>query len=171
MIKYLRPEPRRFLAVWYTVWWAYAWKGFCVNWLMRRQPIRIAWLPVTGPVETLYLFIELAVVGAIVWQAWRFDRADWRLAFLYEWYSLAEISLSLANPRLWTYAMNQMWCKPLSLFGETIVPCGGPFLWSQTGQALLSHAGFVAFYAFAHHGLPLLVLTQLARQKELPHPT
>ena len=164
----LRPDPRRFLRVWYTVWLVFGLKAFVVNWLIRHQPIRIAWLPVTGPAETLYLLIELAVVGCIVKQAWRFERADWRVAFLYEWYSLAEISLSLANPHLWTYAMNQMWCKPLSLFGETLVPCGGPIVWSQTSQALASHVGFVAFYAFVHHGLPLLVLSQVVRQKQLP---
>ena len=168
--------------MWYTVWLVLGLKAFVVNWLIRHQPIRIAWVPVTGPAETLYLLIELAVVGWIVWQAWRFERADpstrpstgsglardsaypgetawlhWRAAFLYEWYSLAEIGLSLANPHLWTYAMHQMW--------------GVSALRHPTGQTLTVHVGFVAFYAFMHHGLPLLVLGKLSRQAQpLPLP-
>ena len=80
-------------------------------------------------------------------------RLHWRLAFLYEWYSLAEISLSLANPHLWTYAMHRMW--------------GVPALWHPASQALAVHVGFVAFYTFMHHGLPLLVLGKLSRQAQL----
>ena len=147
----LQPNPRRFLAVWYTLWLGYALKGFFLNWFLRRQPIRIAWVPVTGWVEGLYLFGELAIVGHIAWQAWRFERADWRLAFLYEWYSLVEIGLSALHPSLWTYAMTQMWHRPA-------------VGWSQGWPVLASHLGFIAFYAFIHHGLPLLVLRQLALQ-------
>lgn len=160
----LRPNPRRFLAVWYTLWLGYALKGFFVNWLVRQQPIRIAWMPVTGPAEGLYLLAEIAVVSAIVWQAWRFERANWRLAWLYEWYSLIELGLSAANPHLWTYAMNQMWGKPLTLFGATLMPGAAPVIWSDATASLVSHLGFIAFYAFMHHGLPLLVLSRVARQ-------
>ena len=156
-----RPDPRRFLAAWYAVWLAYSLKGFFVNWLIRHQPIRIAWAPVTGAVETAYLLAEIVVVAIIVWQAWRFEKADWRLAAGYEWYSLIEIGLSALNPRLWTYAMNHMWCQSTVLFGQTVRPCPGPVVWSDTLNMLLSHLGFMIFYAFVHHGLPLLVLGQL----------
>ena len=145
----LRPNPRRFLTVWYTVWLVLSLKAFVVNWLIRHQPIRIAWMPVTGPVETCYLLAEIGVVGAIVWQAWRFERANWRLAFIYEWYSLAELSLSLVNPHLWNYAMSQM--------------LGLPFTWNDAATTLMSHVGFVAFYGFVHHGLPLLVLRKVIK--------
>lgn len=161
----LRPNPARFLAVWYTAWLVFGLKAFVVNWLIRHQPIRIAWVPVSGPVETLYLLAEIGLVGAIVWQAWRLERANWRLAFIYEWYSLVEISLSLLNPQLWTYAMNQMWCKPVIFFGMTVFDytlpsCQTSAAWSDATTTLISHAGFVVFYAFIHHGLPLLMLYQ-----------
>ena len=147
----LEPNPRRFLAVWYTVWLGYSMKALVVNWLIRQQPIRIAWVPVTGPLETIYLLAEIVVVGAIVGQAWRFERANWRLAFIYEWYSLVEISLSLLNPTLWTYAMNQIWSTPL--------------VWNDAVTMLMTHIGFVAFYAFLHHGLPLLMLYQVSAER------
>ena len=160
--KWFQPEPRRFLAVWYTVWLGYDLKGFFVNWLIRHQPIRIAWMPVSGAAETLYLLAEILVVGYLAAQAWRFSKTSWwRVAFIYEWYSLAEIGLSMVNPRIWTYAMNQMWCKPLSLFGETIQPCREPIIWSDAQNVLIGHLGFIALYAFVHHGLPLLVLRRL----------
>ena len=162
------PNPKRFLAVWYTVWLALSLKAFVVNWLIRHQPIRIGWIPVTGPVETFYLLAEIVVVGAIVWQAWRLEKADWRLAFLYEWYSVIEIGASLLNPRLWTYAMNQMWCKPVTFFGETLFPSGAPIVWNDAVTTLISHVGFVAFYAFIHHGLPLLVLYQVDAMSRFP---
>ena len=158
----LRPNPRRFLAVWYTVWLVLGLKAFVVNWLIRHQPIRIAWVPVTGPAETVYLLAEIGVVSAIVAQAWRFDRANFGLAFLYEWYSLIEIGLSLLNPALWTYAMNQMWCTPWVFFGKTLYPpCQASFVWNDAMTTLISHVGFVAFYAFLHHGVPLLMLYQV----------
>ena len=164
----LRPNPHRFLVVWYTAWLGFSLKGFFVNWLICHQPIRVAWVPVTGPVETLYLLAEIGVVGTIAWQAWRFERANWRLAFIYEWYNLLEISLSLLNSRLWTYAMNQMWCKPVTFFGMTVSqhlpPSCQASAWNDAAAVLLSHASFVAFYAFIHHGLPLLILAQAARQ-------
>ena len=180
--------------MWYSVWLGYALKGFFVNWLTRHQAIRVAWLPVTGPAAGFYLCVELLVIGAIVRQAWRVARAvpavaprpsavggmvvlspmggrdvaplgagalvpwalpvglHWRVAFLYEWYSLEEIGLSLVHPRLWTSAIHQMW--------------GVPALGHSPGQALAIHVGFVAFYAFMHHGLPLLVLSKLSRQAQ-----
>lgn len=165
----LRPNPGRFLAVWYTAWLVFGLKAFVVNWLIRHQPIRIAWIPVTGPVETLYLLAEIVVVGAIVWQAWRFGKANWQLAFIYEGYSLVEIGLSLFNPGLWTYAMTQMWCKPTTFFGMTLfdytLPSCQASAWSDAATMLMNHAGFVVFYAFFHHGLPLLMLYQATRQR------
>ena len=162
----LQPNPRRFLAVWYTLWLGYELKGFFLNWLVRRQAIRVVWVPVTGWVEGLYLFIELAVVGGIVYQTWRFQRADWRLAIGYECYSLAEIGLSMLNPRLWTFALNRMWCAPLVLFGEHLSPCRSAIAWSGAAPIVASHLGFIAFYALMHHGLPLLVLLQAIRRDE-----
>ena len=162
----LQPNPRRFLALWYTAWLGYGIKGFVVNWLIRRQPIRIAWVPVTGSVETVYLLAEIIVVAAIVWQAWRFERANWRLAFLYEGYSLVEISLSLFNPHLWTYALNHMWCSPVNIFGQMYQSCQ-PVVWSQAPHILASHLGFIAFYAFMHHGLPLLMLMKVRLEQEV----
>ena len=69
-----RPNPRRFLVVWYSVWLLLSVHAFVVNWLIHHQPIRLAWIPVSGPVETLYLLAEIIVVSLIVVQAWRLDR-------------------------------------------------------------------------------------------------
>lgn len=160
-----RPEPRRFLAVWYSVWLIYSLHGFVVRWLIHQQPIRVGWLTLTGPAETCYLLAEMTVVGAIVWQAWRFERANWRLAFVYEWYSLIEIGLSLLSPRLWTYALNQMWCQPTILFGQTMTPSHSPIVWSGTLTTLVLHLSFVAFYAFMHHGVPLLMLYRVTERR------
>lgn len=166
----LRPNPGRFLAIWYTVWLGFSLRGFVVNWLIRHQPIRIAWIQITGPIETLYLLAEIGVVGAIAWQAWRFERANWRPAFIYEWYSLAEIGLSLLNPRLWTYAMHQMWCQPPTFFGmslsEHLPPsCQASAALSDAAMVMSGHIGFVVFYAFIHHGLPLLMLFQATSRR------
>ena len=150
---FLQPNPRRFLALWYSVWWIYGLKGFFVNWLIHHQPMRLGWMTVAGPLEGAYLVGEMAVVGTIAWQAWRRVEAGWRIAMIYEWYSLAEIGVSMLNPHLWTYALNQMW-------GQQVV-------WSPAPNILISHLGFVAFYAFMHHGLPLILLGQAINQKRL----